>query len=384
MWRFYEASSMTFGNVHSVYNFVRLTTRLAQYILRKFGIVVVPYIDDFIIISPAISAMKEFSIVLEFLKNLGLQISSKSDGCIPPRLNEKIDILGVNYTFSQSSFKVSIPREKLVSAHEKIDQMVISIKNGRSPTLKEIFSLYGTISFISYFKSYKKELPFLSLLHKTMAEDTDPSFSKKDLANLLLLLVAFKRLVDDHDCIEVSADSLSKPTIFLFSDAMRDSSQVGLGSIVYFPDETAEFAQFFTSDPILLKLYNTGHWEALVPICHLLSNEELRDCNLIVFVDNSSAVIALAKQQSNDVNLATISSLTWKEIAARRITPWFSYVNTLRNPADEPSRLRSFKKFLNQNSAKLYKQRSYPIKEFIDLQQSFANSVKELQLRCKS
>ena len=73
-WRYFNARSMTFGNVHSVFSFVRLTTQLSIYLYNKYKIIMVPYIDDFIIVSLASLAPLEFHIAKSFVAQLGLQI----------------------------------------------------------------------------------------------------------------------------------------------------------------------------------------------------------------------------------------------------------------------------------------------------------------------
>ena len=64
----------------------------------------IPYTDDFIVLSIAPLAELEFNAVKSFLAQLGLAISTKADGCILGCINKPIDLLGINYTFMPSAF----------------------------------------------------------------------------------------------------------------------------------------------------------------------------------------------------------------------------------------------------------------------------------------
>ena len=90
------------------------------------------------------------------------------------QLNTEIDLLGRNNTFSSSSFKISIPDDKLSSAHEKLDVVICSLKKGKNPSIKDLFSMCGAISFLTYFRRYKKEFLYMTLLNKLLAADVDP------------------------------------------------------------------------------------------------------------------------------------------------------------------------------------------------------------------
>ena len=45
----------------------------------------------------------------------------------------------------------------------------------------------------------------------------------------------------------------------MFSDAMRDATRVGAGSLVYHHDKKAEFGQFFSYEKDLIKEFDIAH-----------------------------------------------------------------------------------------------------------------------------
>ena len=379
-WRYFNARSMTFGNVHSVFSFVRLTTQLSIYLYKRYKIIMVPYIDDFIIVSLAALAPLEFHIVKSFLAQLGLQISSKKDGCILGRLDTEIDLLGINYTFSKASFRISIPDDKLISAHEKLDLVINTLKEGKNPSIKDLLSMYGTISFLTYFRRYKKELIYMTLLNKLLAAEADPQLSAKDKVSLITLITSAKLLINCRQCLEVSAEHLNRELAFMFTDAMKDKDRIGAGSILYRHDGSAEYGQFSSYDIALVEEFSILHLEALTPLLHIAGSKSLSNVNLIIFVDNAGAVLALAKQCSKDASLAAIVSMTWSTLARKNINVWFSYINTKRNPSDEASRLDSFEDFIKSNSNLKFSKIEYPLESILREQRELSSKLSALLL----
>lgn len=63
-----------------------------------------------------------------------------------------------------------------------------------------------------------------------------------------------------------------------------------------------------------------------------------RDVDILLFVDNTAAEMALRKGSSTDVTMCTLSHEFHKFCAERNVRVWSSYVPSEFNPADEPSR----------------------------------------------
>jgi len=222
---------------------------------------------------------------------------------------------------------------------------------------------------------------YLTLLNKLLAAEEDPTLSDADKNSLLILIVSLKRLIDNRRCLEISQNQLNRPTSIMFSDAMRDTTRIGAGSLVYHHDKKAEFGQFFSYDKKLIKEFNIAHLEALTPLLHIAGATHLRDLNMIIFVDNAGAVISLAKQCSNDPALAAIVNLTWQTLADRNLSVWFAYINTKRNPADEASRLDEFSKFLVANSSYDFVRITYPVDIILEKQRQLKSQLSELSIK---
>ena len=118
----------------------------------------------------------------------------------------------------------------------------------------------------------------------------------------------------------------------------------------------------------------------MTPLMHIAGSKTLSNINLIIFVDNAGAVLALAKQCSKDASLAAIVSMTWSILAKRNINVWFSYVNTKRNPSDEASRLDSFEDFIKNNSTIRFSKIEYPLESILEEQRDLSSKLSTLLL----
>jgi len=379
-WRYYQSKCLTFGNVHSVYGFVRVTTLVALYLYKTYNIIVLPYIDDFIIISTAEASEVEYNIVRDVLLALGFRLSSKNDGCVLGKIGDPINVLGLDYTLSTEAFRMSVPLDKLKSLSQKIDDIILTLLRNENPKIKTLLSVHGMVSFLMYFKRYKQEVMYLQLLYKLMANESDPILSPSDRAKLLCLLACLKELAKERMIVDISAKSLNTEIAYLFTDAMKDESYIGLGSVAYDSSDTATFGSIRLSTSNTPNHFHIMHWEALTPLLHLRAAPKLRDMKLIIFVDNSSAAIAMAKQSCSCVHLSAIIHMTWKELAARSINVWICYINTARNPADEASRLESFDSFLKaHSSSKKFIKIDYDLDNALEQQTTLASYLLSLK-----
>ena len=166
----------------------------------------------------------------------------------------------------------------------------------------------------------------------------------------------------------------------MFTDAMKDKDRIGAGSILYRYDGSAEYGQFSSYDIALIKEFSILHLEALTPLMHIAGSKSLSNINLIIFVDNAGAVLALAKQCSKDASLAAIVSMTWSILAKNNINVWFSYINTNRNPSDEASRLDSFEDFIKNNSNLKFSKIEYPLESIFREQRELSSKLSALLL----
>ena len=96
-----------------------------------------------------------------------------------------------------SAFRITVPLEKLRAAHQKADAIANSLKDGKNPSIKDLLSIYGCVSFIVYFMRFKKELMYLTLLNKLLAAEEDPVLSDADKNSLLILIASIKHLIDN-------------------------------------------------------------------------------------------------------------------------------------------------------------------------------------------
>ena len=197
---------------------------------------------------------------------------------------------------------------------------------------------------------------------------------------MLFRSASAKSLIDNKQCLEISLEQLNREVAFMYTDAMKDKDRIGAGSILYRHDGSAEYGQFSSYDNALIKEFSILHLEAMTPLMHIAGSKTLSNINLIIFVDNAGAVLALSKQCSKDASLAAIVSMTWSILAKRNINVWFSYVNTKRNPSDEASRLDSFEDFIKNNSTIRFSKIEYPLESILEEQRDLSSKLSTLLL----
>ena len=147
-----------------------------------------------------------------------------------------------------------------------------------------------------------------------------------------------------------------RPPIILYTDAMYDpgKSPAGMvGVVVYDPEDQGRrpsekpsrwrYASAGVPLELLAKFrpreQYVGQLEVLAGVAAFTSRpEQFRGRDVIHFIDNSGALVGLAKGYSRDVDSARLISVFHTMNAALRANVWFEYVASAANIADLPSR----------------------------------------------
>ena len=114
--------SATFGNRLSPTNFQVVSDMIAKIMCEHFGIPVVVYIDDFILLSPAGYAGIHHQLLLDLLNLFGFPISNKEDGKVLGKVGVPTDVLGLNYvTGLDGTIELKVPDAKLLTLKLEVD-----------------------------------------------------------------------------------------------------------------------------------------------------------------------------------------------------------------------------------------------------------------------
>ena len=137
--------------------------------------------------------------------------------------------------------------------------------------------------------------------------------------------------------------------IILYTDAMYDPNKTPagmVGIVIYDPEDTESKWRYSSAavpqdliDKFRKRKQYVGQLEVLAAVAAFTSRpEQLRDRDVIHFIDNMGALIGMAKGYSADVDSARLVSVFHTMNAALRANVWFEYVPSKANISDLPSR----------------------------------------------
>ena len=137
--------------------------------------------------------------------------------------------------------------------------------------------------------------------------------------------------------------------IVLYTDAMYDPNKTPagmVGIVIYDPEDPTSKWRYASAavpqeliDKFRKRKQYVGQLEVLAAVAAFTSRpEQLRDRDVIHFIDNMGALIGMAKGYSADVDSARLVSVFHTMNAALRANVWFEYVPSKANISDLPSR----------------------------------------------
>jgi hypothetical protein len=119
-----------------------------------------------------------------------------------------------------------------------------------------------------------------------------------------------------------------------------------VGIVIYDPEDLASKWRYASAavpqeliDKFRKRKQYVGQLEVLAAVAAFTSRpEQLRDRDVIHFIDNMGALIGMAKGYSADVDSARLVSVFHTMNAALRANVWFEYIPSKANISDLPSR----------------------------------------------
>jgi hypothetical protein len=208
--RYFLSDSITFGNLHSIHNFLYLSSFMSH-LADFFGIPLVMYVDDAAIIAPPelIYLYGDFWLLINRI--LGLWISEEK--LTLPRLTDRstgewapVQFLGVDYCCDHLKCFLKTPDDKLQGNNDLIDGLIeIFGEQVFKPTenykktkdlVPKVQQIVGKIGSLAHLRKARLEAPMTSYLesisaHKTlmriMIKATDHPWRIEICTNLRLL-----------------------------------------------------------------------------------------------------------------------------------------------------------------------------------------------------
>jgi hypothetical protein len=272
-----------------------------RYILANMGIFVFNYIDDLIGIAPDEVADKHFSVTINLLNKLGLNLSSSKT--VPPTY--LATCLGINFNIRQGILQ--IPGQKL--------QEIVSLCNThlhtKFITKNKLQALIGSLMFLH--KAIKPACVFVNrilALLREMGEAAKVAINegaKRDLRWFIACAHAVNGTVKIYKCME--------PRIDIFVDA----SLSGLGGVL---------DNFVYKHSIIHKPgYCIAHWEAInILVAIRTFSHFIKGKNVTIWCDSQVSVSILNSGRGRDEILQSIACNIWLTQAGLDCNLQFSHI----------------------------------------------------------
>ena len=138
--------------------------------------------------------------------------------------------------------------------------------------------------------------------------------------------------------------SRERKTLPIYIDGRCDSSKKHIGGIIFTPD--GQHNEYFSSPVSVNTLDALEDRSTQINAIEMIGvvvaietwAEYVRGNNIILFIDNNTALSACIKGYSKAADISAMAGNMWLAMAKFQVCVYFARVNTKLNPADAPSR----------------------------------------------
>ena len=344
---YYTLPGFNFGLKAAVPQFNRVTEAFTAIARRILGVVCTHYFDDFATVEPAAVCRNGQRTLGQLLRALGMPFAEKKH--VPAA--ETFAFLGVESRLGDAQdgeVSMRVSQGRIDSIVEQCQGILDSEVMPPSEASRLAGRLYFTLTWA--FGRVGR-----ACLQPILHETPGPRLSRAAAAALEFLVSILPNLRPQQFKLGRSHE----PPTIVYSDGCHEGDTMDVGFIVGSPTAEAErtAAAFRTVD-----MYEWRHGGESIPqdlreafvarkqqigqveiigaiIAYLSVPAELVGRRIIHFIDNTSAIAAMAKGYSNMPDSARLVHTfhAWQAGAGSDV--WFEYVPSKANPADEPSRV---------------------------------------------
>ena len=342
----FRQTALPFGSVVSVHAFSRLSEAIRTVLVRAFKVVATAYVDDFSLVDRA-STCASVSYSVEFLLNaFGIKFSTKDSKRVPFRPSFKI--LGVELLLNHwegEELKI-IVRNTQARKDELQLELDSILAQGRLTSI-EAARLRGRFGFFLTGLWGRSGALFLRALEIRAANLMCGSKIGGD--ELFAIEAAQALIKSEPRRVDVLKDEFP---FWVFTDASVETDKSGtmvaiVGGIIHYPGSSVP-ARYFSHrlSQSVLELWRRDAPQQPIALAETLAvvlakvlwKKILQGKRCIFAVDNVGAVQALIKMTSPVRSLALLLRVAFLVDRFFDIAPWYQWIPSESNPADEPSR----------------------------------------------
>lgn len=324
MGQLYEFNCLPFGLCTAPFLFTKIMKPVV-YLMRLLGLLILIYIDDFIILAKSYKiAMYNFNVVKYILENLGFILNLRKNQLVP---QTRIKFLGL--IFDSQKMWVELPEDK----RKLIFDQIVSFQRKSYCKIREFDEFIGRLCFASngiefspvYIKKFERE-KFLALCENNENFDAHMKISesiKEDLSWWKSKIFTSVNPIREFDF-----------KLEIFSDA----SLSGWGAYCFRRERNEKTNGFWNFDEQKMHI-NLLELKAAFFTLRCFA-ADLRDCDVLLRIDNTTAVSYINRMggiQFPQLNDAARDIWRWCE--GRKIWVFASYIKSRDNViADSESR----------------------------------------------
>jgi len=343
-WEIYLMCVHQFGNLHAVYDACRLSECLMCIVNVILEIPAIFYIDDMDAFPPRRESLLAKTLVCFFFAMVGLPLNAKCD--MHTVTQRHIVMLGISHTICPGDLKL-----KLHFSLQKVEKVVLAIRTALvaiqdgNLTLRIVQQAVGSIVHMWSIKTQKSAMRPLTWTYGWLSP---PEFDrlvkqKKRLRELkcALNLVRIDLTTNPPErFIEINTQG-SDPPLHVFTDA-ADPKKPFIGGCAMISGTIHGFSIKVDKVPLWIKRRShIGIWEAMGVLMAVISLGPLiRDNRVIFHIDNSGNTFSLSKGTCHCEATAAVMQVIYENLERRNVHPYYAYINTRINPADQLSRLQ--------------------------------------------
>ena len=351
--RYYTMTGHNFGLWTAVISWNWMAQIIVACGRRFFGTSVAAFFDDFATVEPAYAGNSAKRVIHMLGELMGSPFSAEKDVPMRPR-NVFLGVIADLSGFPELAKVILTPKPERVAAI--VAALSEAVHVGRFTSWAEVARWCGKIEYLACSTGFGRcgRAPLAAIrewaksrrANDRRGEGADSHGFTEAVAEAIAFFVAILPLVPPR-CFRFRR-AQRKP-IIVYTDAMYTKGAAvpaGIGMCIYDPYSKHKWQHASADCPgwIMEKFkardQYIGQLEVIAAVAVYSSlPEQFRERDVIHFIDNTGALVGIAKGYSKDVDSARLINVYHTIAAAILVNTWFEYVPSAANIADLPSRV---------------------------------------------
>ena len=335
-YRLYVAAVLNMGNKHSVTSWCRVAEAVMRIACRVGKVVSPVYIDDGTILACKGELELACEIYEEISDCLGLEMSSKAASNQSSEKSNRVRTLGIIYVWcrEEESIQAAPPEETYVRLDTLIDKAVCDVDN-KDIKHKELQSLVGVACHITVASDTRAGAELLRGLYDWVSEEGFQAKVKarNERNSLRKALLALKQVAAERRPLKFKVLDKPRGRVTVITDASSDGGPAGEPAMAALLVDGEGHMKVATATAAAGERIEVLEARA-VAMAVATFEEELRNKDVIILVDNVVALYALMKCSSRSAGTQKEAIAAVRGMHKIGCKAFYTYVPSELNVAD--------------------------------------------------